>query len=236
MARHARLFAPGCAHHVIQRGNNRSPCFLNTNDRLNYLEFLSEAAGTHGVDIHAYVLMSNHVHLLVTPEAALSCGRMMQCLGRRYVRYFNDRNRRTGTLWEGRFKSTIVDNDAYFFTLTRYIELNPVRAAMAACPAEYQWSSFHANALGKADALLTFHSLYLELGRSGAERQARYRAMFDAPLGEDILDDLREATNKGWALGSEHFKSEISIVANRATQSSGWGGDRRSARNSDQTL
>ncbi len=162
------------------------------------MEFLGEAAETHSVDIHAYVLMSNHVHLLVTPEAAQSCGRMMQCLGRRYVRYFNDRIGRTGTLWEGRFKSTIVDNDAYFFTLTRYIELNPVRAYMVACPAEYRWSSFHANALGKADALLTFHSLYLGLGRCGSDRHASYRAMFDTPLEEDILDELREATNKGW--------------------------------------
>jgi len=117
MARLPRLYAPGCAHHIIQRGNNRAPCFLEHGDRLQYLSFVSDAALKHRVDIHAYVLMTNHVHFLVSPETAESTGRMMQSLGRRYVRFFNDRYHRTGTLWEGRYKSTLVDTDTYFLWL-----------------------------------------------------------------------------------------------------------------------
>lgn len=234
MARHTRLFITGCVHHIIQRGNNRCTCFMDADDRLIYMDFLSEAANKHGVAIHAYVLMSNHVHLLVTPETASSCGRMMQCLGRRYVRYFNVRIGRTGTLWEGRFKSTIVDNDAYFFTVTRYIELNPVRANMVKHPADYRWSSYHANALGGKDALISFHPLYLGIGRDGSERQARYRGLFGDVLDDGVLETLREATNKGWAFGSDEFKAQVFTLANRPIESSGWGGDRRSVRKLDQ--
>jgi putative transposase len=161
---------------------------------------------------------------------------MMQSLGRRYVRYFNDRNRRTGTLWEERYKSTLVDSDSYFFTLTRYIELNPVRANIVSHPRDYRWSSFHANALGERDSLVTWHPLYIGLGLEDRERQAQYKAMFDIVLEEDLLNELRDATNKGWAFGCTCFKNRLRAIANRPVESSGWGGDRRSLTELDQGL
>ena len=171
----ARLYAPGCAHHVIQRGNNRAPCFLETTDFRRYLAYLNSAARKYRVAIHSYVLMTNHVHLLVSPQDISACGRMMQSLGRNYVRYFNDRHERSGTLWEGRYKSTLIDSDNYFFTVSRYVELNPVRAAMVRTPEAYFWSSYRSNALGVRNELLTAHSLYNSLGRTAEERQASYR-------------------------------------------------------------
>lgn len=228
MARLPRLYASGCAHHIIQRGNNRAPCFLESGDRQRYLAILSKAAIQNQVDIHAYVLMTNHVHMLVSPQNPESCGRMMQSLGRRYVRFFNDRYDRTGTLWEGRYKSTLVDTDTYFLTVANYIEQNPVRAHMVSHPADYNWSSYAANALGESDPLVTPHALYLSLGHTRLERQKRYRQLFQHDLATHILHDLREATNKGWAFGSEIFKANLQASANRAPESSGWGGDRRS--------
>jgi putative transposase len=227
MPRLPRLYAPGCAHHIIQRGNNRTVCFLEEGDRLYFLETLLEASLKHGVSIHAYVLMDNHFHLLASPNTCNSCGRMMQDVGRNYVRYFNDRYARTGTLWEGRYKSTLVDSERYFHTVARYIEMNPVRAKMVAHPAEYRWSSYAANALGKLQTLVRPHRLYLDLGKTTKERQQRYQLLFDQALDPQLLDGLREATNKGWAFGSEAFKTSLQHRANRVPVSSGWGGDRR---------
>ena len=203
-------------------------------DRHRYLDILARAADEQRVAIHSYVLMSNHVHLLVTPEHSESCGRMMQSLGRQYVRLFNDRYERTGTLWEGRFRSTLVDTDAYFFTLTRYIELNPVRAGIVNKPGDYPWSSYQSNALGKTDPILSPHDLYLQLGRDPQERQDSYRLLFEQNIEPRLLDGLREATNKGWAFGSKDFKDRLKAVANRSPESRGWGGDRKSV--SDQAL
>ena len=228
MARRSRLFAPGCLHHIIQRGNNRSNCFVTAGDRFAYMDFLAAAAQKYCAAIHAYVLMTNHVHLLVTPKDENSSGGMMQSLGRRYVRYFNNRHGRTGTLWEGRYKSAIVDSDSYFFTLCRYIELNPVRANMVGHPGEYLWSSFGASAHGKPDRLISQHPLYLGLGRDDLDRQASYCRMFDIPLGDDVLEELREATNKGWVFGSRCFTNQLKKIVKRPVESSGWGGDRRS--------
>lgn len=228
MSRLPRLYAPGYAHHIIQRGNNRTPCFFEEADRWRYLAFLVEASMKHQVAIHAYVLMKNHVHMLVSPQTAESCGRMMQSLGRRYVRYFNDRYQRSGTLWEGRYKSTLIDNHKYFFAVARYIEMNPVRAAMVKNPADYQWSSYMANGHGKYDALLTPHKLYLDLGCDGSRRQREYQMLFEHDVNQQLEDELRETTNKGWAFGSETFKAELQKTANRPFESAGWGGDRRS--------
>ena len=228
MARMARLYVPGCAHHVIQRGNDRTACFRQRNDYLRYLEYLQSAAELHSVAIHAYVLMTNHVHLLLTPDDAGACGRMMQSLGRRYVRYFNSAHGRTGTLWEGRYKSTLVDTDSYFFTVCRYIELNPVRAGMVQHPAEYPWSSYLCNAQGKDFSLLTPHSLYLGLGRHPGDRQRCYRAMFDQCIPQELIEDLRRATNHAWAFGGDSFRTAIADTVNRRAVSRGWGGDRKS--------
>ncbi|MCP5148395.1 MAG: transposase [Pseudomonadales bacterium] len=230
MARMARLYLPGCSHHVIQRGNNRAPCFTQESDYRRYLEYLSAAAIHVGVAIHSFVLMTNHVHLLLTPKSAGDCGKMMQSLGRRYVRYFNDCYGRSGTLWEGRYKSTLIDSDNYFFTVSKYIELNPVRAKMVRHPGDYPWSSFHSNALGVPCDLLTPHDLYLGLGHCALERQHNYKALFESETAVEILDELRRATNRAWAFGSEEFKFRISSGVNRRPVSMGWGGDRRSQR------
>lgn len=231
MARLKRLYVPGCSHHIIQRGNNRNACFFDRRDYAFYLQQLNISAKQYGVDIHAFILMTNHVHLLVTPNNEKSCSQMMQSLGRKYVRYINITYRRTGSLWEGRFKSTLVDSENYCLKLYRYIELNPVRAGMVEAPGSYPWSSYRGNALGKTIELLTPHDCYLELGKTIAQRLLSYRALFEQEIDAQKLLEIRSCTNKGWLLGSDQFKKEIAQHANRRIESSGWGGDRRSDRN-----
>ncbi len=228
MSRLPRLYVPGCSHHLIQRGNNRQQCVIDPLDRSVYMRYLRASAETARVQIHAYAQMTNHVHLLVTPSDAAGCSRMMQSLGTRYVGYFNKRHSRSGTLWEGRYKSTLVDTDNYFYTVCRYIELNPVRAGIVSNPAGYQWSSYQFHALGNHLEILTPHSLYLALGNTQAERCERYQALFTEPLDQEIVDFIRESTNKAWALGSPSFYKALEAVANRRLQSRGHGGDRRS--------
>jgi putative transposase len=231
MARLARLYVPGCSHHVIQRGNNRTACFLAEADYQRYLTYLNAAAERCKVRIHAYVLMTNHAHLLLTPPDAQSCGKMMQSLGRQYVGYFNRKYQRSGTLWEGRYKSTLVDTDNYFFTLCRYIELNPVRAGMVSAPGDYRWSSYHGNATARTQPILTRHALYLGLGPDSKDRQTAYRQLFNKPLPQETVDEIRFTTNQAWVLGCDSFKRDIADVANRKVESSGWGGDRKSGLN-----
>jgi putative transposase len=218
MPRLGRYFLPDQPQHVIQRGNDRQAVFFSDEDREAYLGWLPAAARKHGCLIHAYVLMTNHVHLLATPTRADSLPRTMQSLGRRYVRYLNDAHGRTGTLWEGRYRAAPIDSDRYLMLCARYIELNPVRARMVCHPREYRWSSYRANAVGAADALVTPHALYLSLGRSAGERQASYRALFRETLGEDFIADLRTATNGGWALGDEAFKRRVAKGAKRRAE------------------
>jgi putative transposase len=226
MARLARLYVPGCAHHVIQRGNNRTDCFLEESDYLRYLNYLQTASEKNQVNIHAYVLMTNHVHLLLTPQGPTSCGKMMQSLGRQYVGYFNKKYGRTGTLWEGRYKSTLVDSDNYFFAACRYIELNPVRAGMVPEPGDYRWSSYHDNATARTQSLLTPHALYISLGPCAKDRHIAYRKLFNVTLPQGFLDEIRFATNQAWALGDKNFKQNITDSANRRIASLGRGGDR----------
>lgn len=228
MARLPRLYVPGCSHHIIQRGNNRDACFFDERDYAFYLQQLQISAEQFSVAIHAFVLMTNHVHLLVTPSSSDSCGRMMQSLGRKYVKYINLTYRRTGTLWEGRYKSTLVGSEAYFLMVSRYIELNPVRAKMVASPSDYVWSSFRGNAMGKDIRLLTHHPTYLALGDTPAQRVIRYRSLFNDIIPTEMLEEMRECTNKSWVLGSTKFKTQIEAAANRRIESSGWGGDRKS--------
>jgi putative transposase len=178
MAHLGRYFLAEQPLHVIQRGNNREAVFYCDEDYERYREWLAAAAAENDCAIHAYVLMTNHVHLLVTPDAPESVPRMMQALGRRYVRYVNAAYRRTGTLWEGRYRAAPIDSDAYFLSCCRYIELNPVRAGMVRRPRDYSRSSYRAHALGKADALMSDHALYRALGRSGPDRQSAYRELF----------------------------------------------------------
>lgn len=200
MARLPRYVLPGQPQHVILRGNNRSIIFVAEEDYHFFIECLQKAAEQHGCAIYAYVLMTNHVHLLMTPEREDSIGKAMQSLGRRYVQYFNYTQKRTGTLWEGRYKATLIDSERYLLTCYRYIELNPVRANMVGHPREYLWSSYLFHAEGKIDKLITDHSLYVALGKENNERQAAYRALFKSHVSEEMLVAIRDATNKGWAL------------------------------------
>ena len=229
MARLSRFVLPGHPQHVIQRGNNRQVIFCEENDYRFYLEKLAEAAEKHLCQIHAYVLMTNHVHLLVTPETENGISKMMQVLGRYYVQYFNYKYRRTGTLWEGRYKASLIDSEHYLLTCMRYIELNPVRAnGMAEHPSEYPWSSYRHNALGFEDALLTEHELYKKLGATSKLRQLYYQNLFQYAVPDKTIDEIRYATNKAWVLGSDYFVAEITEILNRQLVPKEKGGDRRS--------
>lgn len=230
MARLPRFILTDQPQHVIQRGNNRHEIFRVGDDYRFYLEKLGAAAKKHNCEIHAYVLMTNHVHLLATPRQEGGLGKMMQMLGRYYVQYFNYRYRRTGTLWEGRYKATLIDTENYLLTCMRYIELNPVRAGnMVAHPAEYPWSSYAYNARGRDDPLLTPHPEYQRLGKTAEARQSAYRELFNSGIAEQVLDDIRQATNKAWILGSEQFKHRIATQMERRIEPIPRGGDRKSA-------
>ncbi|MBA3891481.1 MAG: transposase [Gemmatimonadaceae bacterium] len=202
MARPPRQVVPDQPLHIIQRGNNRTMCFMDEQDFRFYLDVLHGASQRAHCAVHAYVLMGNHAHMLVTPRDAEGPARMMQALGRRFVRYFNHVHQRTGTLWEGRYRSCLIDSPHYFFACSRYIELNPVRAGMIEEPGRYRWTSFRHNAFGNADKLVTPHPMYLGLGRHMVGRQAAYRALFERELEPAALDAIRHATNGGRALRS----------------------------------
>ena len=190
MARSRRIFIPGLSAHVIQRGNNRMSIFRRDVDYKFFIAFLQRAAGRYGVDIHGYVFMTNHVHLIVTPRDALSLPHAMQHVGARYSSYYNRKYERTGTIWNGRYRSLPIQDERYWLTCLRYVEQNPVRAAMVDTPDRYQWSSYGAHALGAWPEWLTAHRVYLALGHTPAERQAAYRALCGTPLPDDELQLL----------------------------------------------
>lgn len=215
MARLRRVCLPGIPLHIIQRGNNRQVCFASEEDFAAYGRWLEAHAARNGVAVHAWVFMTNHVHLLVTPASAEGVSRLMQGLGRQYVHYFNHAYRRTGTLWEGRYKSCVVDAEAYLLVCQRYIELNPVRAGMVESPGAYPWSSYQANGLGRPASLWTPHPVYEALGKSPGERAEVYRQLFAAGLKDAVMETIRAATNKGMALGSDRFKDEIGRLSGR---------------------
>jgi putative transposase len=214
--RQRRYRLPGYPQHVVQRGNDRQHTFFAPADYGRYRDFLSRAAVEHCCAIHAYVLMTNHVHLLATPGLACSLPKMMQSIGRIYVQYFNATHRRTGTLWEGRYRAAIVDDENYLLTCMRYIELNPVRAQIVASPSHFPWSSFSANAYGAVDDLVVPHAIYRSLGPSPGTRQAAYRQLVGSPLPENELCSIRDATEHAWALGSTEFRSRITGSTRRA--------------------
>ena len=228
MARQPRFVLPGQPQHVIQRGNNRNSIFVDQPDYRFYLEALEEACRQHDCTVHAYVLMTNHVHLLMTPQTENGISLVMQSLGRRYVQYFNYRYRRSGTLWEGRYKATLIDSEEYLLTCYRYIELNPVRAGMVDAPADYLWSSYHYNGSGVYDSLVTPHSIYINMGSSDELRQRRYTALFETVIEPTTIAGIRETTNKGWILGSDRFKARIKELIERQIAPRDRGGDRKS--------
>lgn len=209
MARLPRYFAENQPQHVIQRGNNREPIFGAEADYRFYLYCLQEAAERHDLAIHAYVLMTNHVHLLATPGAETSLPKTLQSVGRRYVQHFNYTYGRTGTLWEGRYRATVIDSDRYLLACMRYVELNPVRARMVRHPRDYPWSSCRPHAYGNVDPIVHDHALYEMLGRSATVRQRTYRELLRTPIPQADIEALREATNKAWVLGDQSFKEKI---------------------------
>ncbi len=209
MPRRSRTHLDGVPLHIVQRGHNREPCFFADADYLGYLHWLSEALKESGCALHAYALMTNHVHLLITPEKAVAVPVLLISLGRRYVQYINRRYRRTGTLWDSRYKSSLVQPEPYLLACQRYIELNPVRAAMVQDPAHYRWTSYRANGLGQPDSLLSPHPLYLALGRNGTDRQAAYRGLIRARLDQEAIADIRLALNQSQPLGNERFYARI---------------------------
>jgi putative transposase len=205
MPRLPRYSIPGQPQHVIQRGNNRSLIFKAADEFQFFRECLRSARDRSGCQIHAYVFMTNHVHLLLSPGDPHGISDLMQSLGRRYVKYFNDRHARTGTLFEGRFRATVVDTEEYLLTCYRYIEENPVRAGLAQNAAGYRWSSHAANAYGAEDNLVTPHERYEALGSTRETRQATYRALFRYSIELPVLTSIRHATNRAKALGSDQF-------------------------------
>ena len=215
MPRRARIVLPDVTLHLIQRGNNRQACFFHAEDYRTYLEWLHEYACQCACEVHAYVLMTNHVHLLLTPSKADSAGMLMKRLGQRYVQYINRTYRRSGTLWEGRFKSCLVNEGAYVLGCYRYIELNPVRAGMVEHPANYAWSSYRANAQNERSATITPHCLYRGLGRTPESRAGSYRELFRSHLEPGLVDDIRQATNGNYVLGSERYQLEVAAVLGR---------------------
>ncbi|OQW87275.1 MAG: transposase [Rhodoferax ferrireducens] len=209
MARLPRLTLPGYAHHVIQRGNNRQAIFAAPAHYQCLLDLLSEYASQFEVLIHAYVLMSNHFHLLATPQSVDGLPLMMQAVGRRYVRYFNAAQQRTGTLWEGRYKSTVVQSERYLLACMAYIDLNPVRAGLVAQPQDYPWSS-HAHYLGRrADRLIKPHALFWELGNTPFAREAAYAELVQSGINPVQQQALTDATLRGWALGEADFVADL---------------------------
>ena len=205
MARLARLSVPGYPHHVIQRGNNRQPVFVDETDRSRYLELLRESARESGVAVHAYVLMGNHVHLLVTPAAGRALSDFMHRLGTRYVGWFNHRHQRSGTLWEGRFRSGLIDADAYLLACIRYIELNPVRAGLVASAADWRWSSARHPLGNSVDPLLTDHSIFWTLGNTPFDREARYREFLNHAFPAEQTRAFTKACLRGRPLGPPRF-------------------------------
>ncbi len=228
MARQSRFVLPGHPQHIIQRGNNRNVIFIAKEDYQFYLEKLRDGCEKYSCHIHAYVLMTNHVHLLLTPHTENGIGKLMQYIGRFYVQYFNRKYQRTGTLWEGRYKATLIDSEQYLLTCYRYIELNPVRAGMVSQPGDYSWSSFACNAMGKLDIVITPHDLYLHLGKDHVTMQKAYAELFDNELCEKTLSEIRQATNKSWLLGSDKFCESIKPLINRQMQPKLRGGDHMS--------
>jgi putative transposase len=216
MARRARLVLPDVPLHIIQRGNNRHACFVTETDYRVYLSMLHVAAQHVACDVHAYVLMTNHVHLLVSPSAITSPALLMKAVGQRYTQYVNRRYGRTGTLWEGRFRSGLVEGERYLLTCQRYIELNPVRAGMVSQPDQYQWSSYRTNADGVRDELIKPHELYRRLGSEPLGRQAAYRELFAAEMAPETIAWLRRATNGNYALGDASFLAHAQLLLGRS--------------------
>ncbi len=217
MPRKPRYFLQGIPAHIVQRGNNRQAVFFEQADYATYLSLLSKAKERYSCIIHSYALMTNHVHVLATPETRESISQMMQYVGRQYVPYVNQKYQRTGTLWEGRFKATIVESAEYLLACYRYIEMNPVRAGIVEHPAEYRWSSYGKNALLKGNPLVNEHSGYLALGSTAEQRASKYRSLFELEVSDAELANIRSHTLSGTPLGNDKFRTQIETALETST-------------------
>ncbi len=206
---------PAVPVHIVQRGNNRGACFFAEEDYALYLFHLEKLAANFDCAVHAWCLMTNHVHLLLTPGTADSCGLLMKHLGQRYVQYVNRVHHRTGTLWEGRFRSCLAQTEDYVLACYRYIELNPVRARMVDHPRDYRWSSYCANVEGKYSGLRMPQAEYLRLGNCDEERRLAYGGLLAGQLGVELVNEIRSATNGGFALGGQSFQQEVGRALGR---------------------
>lgn len=215
MPRQPRLVIAGYPHHIILRGNNRSTIFYNDEDRRFFIECLKEAKEKTKSKIYAYCFMSNHVHLLIEPSTEQGLGNMIQSLGRRYVQYINKTYKRTGTLWEGRFKSSVVSKDEYLLACSRYIELNPVRAKIVKHSKDYLWSSYGSKAEGRKNTLLDEDPVYKGLGKTPKERQLNYKEWFRKSISEEELNLIRNATQKGGIFSNNEFFEKIAKLLGR---------------------
>jgi putative transposase len=216
MPRKPRMYLAGVPCHVVQRGNNRAACFFTDDDYAFYLEVLADACRRYQVYVHAYVLMTNHVHLLLSPQTIDGVSRVMQSVGRRYVQYVNKQYRRCGTLWESRHKASLVDAERYLLACYRYIELNPVTASMVPHPGDYRWSSYGANAWGRRDELVSPHALYLALGADGPMRRTWYRELFAKHLSRDVVHQIQTALDFSMPLGNDRFREQIERALGRS--------------------
>ena len=216
MPRKPRMYLAGVPCHVVQRGNNRAACFFTDDDYAFYLEVLADACRRYRVHVHAYVLMTNHVHLLLSPQTVDGVSRVMQSVGRRYVQYVNKRYRRCGTLWESRHKASLVDAERYLLACYRYIELNPSAAGMVPHPVDYRWSSYGANAWGKRDDLVSPHALYLALGADASMRRTCYRKFFAKHLSRDMVHQIQTALDFSMPLGNDRFRQQIERALGRS--------------------
>ncbi len=205
MPRKPRFIIPGVPVHIVQRGQSREPVFFDDADYLVYLQWLKEGAIRYHCKIHAYVLMENHIHILATPTDLLGITRMMQYVGRCYVLYFNTTYGTSGSLWEGRYKASLIQEEHHLLTCMRYIELNPVRANRVRSSAHYRWSSYRCNGQGKRNDLITHHRLYKALGRDNMARKGAYRDLFKMHLDQGVLGDIRAAWQTGTPLGNDSF-------------------------------
>lgn len=208
MPRRTRTYLPGLPYHLVQRGNNREACFIEPENYLYYLELWKELSKRYGVVVHTYVLMTNHIHFLVTPESPTAISNIMKVVGSRYAQYINLRYKRTGTLWEGRHRHSLIQSGKYLLTCHCYIELNPVRAGMVARPEEYCWSSYGVNAWGDISWLIP-HTEYLRLGQTRDTRCHAYRELFTYPLGEADLHCIRKAAHYCQPVGDDRFRQQI---------------------------
>lgn len=209
MPRKPRFYLPGVPAHIVQRGNCRQAVFYHKNDYRAYLRWLAEGAEKHGCRVHAYVLMTNHVHILVTPQIPTAISLLIQYLGRYYATYINRTYGKTGSLWEGRHKGCIIDSEQYLLACMRYIELNPVRAGMVDKPSDYEWSSYHANAIGQNDKVVFPHSLYLSLAEQQEARLHAYRELFRHSFEPEQVHNIRATVQTGTPLGNDCFREQI---------------------------